>query len=205
MKAPSDKDRLVEVDGRIDDRPLAVVPLHLVQHHLHLGDGVFLGEMPMAGLRRRRRLDVEDRRQRVALDRGVLLEIGHLLHWRPAPIDEMIGAARHSGRFRARPIGLEARVGVIAALGRLDPGELDAAARDRVPVDVALELGDVDAVDRVVGRPRQIRAERIQRTARRCRNPRARWRAQARLRSGHGKREFLPSGIVSLSKSLREL
>ena len=158
------KDRLVEVDGRIDDRPLAVVPLHLVEHHLHLGNGVFLSEMPMAGLRRRRRLNIQDRRQRVALDRGVLLEIGHLLHWRPAPIDEMIGSAWDSGRFRARPIGLEARVGVIAAFGRLDPGKFDAAARDRVPVDVALELGYVNAVDRVVGRPRQIRAERIQRT-----------------------------------------
>ena len=42
--------------------------------------------------------------------------------------------------------------GAIAALGRLDPGELDAAVGDRTPVDVALELGNVDPVDRVVMR-----------------------------------------------------
>ena len=130
--------------------------LHLVQHHLHVGDGGLLGEMPVAGPRSRRRLDVEHRRQRVVLDRGVLLEKGHLLHRRPAPVDEMIGAMRHARRLRPGPVGLEALVGVIAALGRLDPGELDAAARDRVPVDVALELRDVDAVDRIVPRMRHI-------------------------------------------------
>ena len=156
------KDRLVEVDRGVDNRPLAVVALHLVQHHLHFGNGAFLGKMPMAGLRCRGRLDIEDRRQRIVLDRGVLLEIRHLLQRRPAPIDEMIGAVRHSGRFCAGPIGLKARVGVIAPFGRLDPGELDATVGDRVPVDVALELGDVDAVNRVVGRPRQIRTERIE-------------------------------------------
>src|SRR5580704_17116409 len=48
------------------------------------------------------------------------------------------------------PVRLEARVGAVAALGRLDPGEFDAAVGDRVPIDIALELGNVDAVDRVI-------------------------------------------------------
>ena len=146
------QDRLVEVHRRVDDRPLAVVALHFLQHHLHVGCGAFLGEMAMAGLRGRRGLDVEHRRQGVVLDRRVLLEKGHLLHRRAAPIDEMIGAVRHARGFCAGPIGLEALVGAIAALGRLDPGELDAAAGDCVPIDVALELGDVDPVDRIVMR-----------------------------------------------------
>src|ERR1700733_5302832 len=33
------KIRLVEIDGRIDDRPLAVMALHLLEHDLHVGDG----------------------------------------------------------------------------------------------------------------------------------------------------------------------
>ena len=119
-------------------------------------------EMPVAGPRSRRRFDVEHRRQRVVLGRGVLLEKGHFLHRRPAPVDEMIGAVRHARRLRPGPVGLEALVGVIAALGRLDPGELDAAARDRVPVDVALELRHVDAVDRIVPRMRQIAVDKSQ-------------------------------------------
>src|SRR5271154_6676057 len=48
------------------------------------------------------------------------------------------------------PVRLKARVGAVAALGRLDPGEFDPAVGDRVPIDIALELGHVDAVDRVV-------------------------------------------------------
>ena len=109
-------------------------------------------EMPVAGPRGRRRLDVEHRRQRVGLDRHVLLET------RPSP-RSAAGTNRRNDRRRAarrppwrRPVGLEALVGVIAALGRLDPGELDAAVGDRVPVDLALVLRDVDAVDRIVAR-----------------------------------------------------
>jgi len=131
------------------------VALHFLKHNPHVGRSAFLGEMAVAGSRRRRRLDVEHRRQGIVLDRRVLLEKSHLLHWRAAPIDEMIGAAGHAGGFRAGPIGLEALIGAIAALGRFDPGELDPAAGDCVPIDVALELRDVDPVDRVVMRPRK--------------------------------------------------
>ena len=59
---------------------------------------------------------------------------------------------RNAGELRALPIGLEPLVDMVAALGRLDPGEFDAGVGDRVPVDRPLVLGDVDAVDRVVGR-----------------------------------------------------
>ena len=54
-----------------------------------------------------------------------------------------------AGGLGPLPVRLEARVRV-AALGRLDPREFDAAVGDRVPIDIALELGHVDAVDRVV-------------------------------------------------------
>ena len=198
------KDRLVEVDRGVDDRPLAVVALHLFQHHLHVGDGAFLGEMPMAGLRRRRRLDVEHRRQRVVLDRRVLLEIGHLLQRRPAPVDEMIGAVRHSGRLRAGPVGLEARVGVIAAFGRLDPGELDAAVGDRVPVDVALELGDVDAVDRVVASASANPKLSASRGPTPLPQPGSAAASASATALSTREMRILPFGIVSLSKSLRE-
>ena len=40
---------LVEIEGRIDDRPLAVMALHLLQHDLHVGDGLVLGDMAAAG------------------------------------------------------------------------------------------------------------------------------------------------------------
>ena len=98
----------------------------------------------------RRRLDVEHRGQGVVLDRHVLLEPGDFLARRAAPVDEVIGAARHAGRLGARPVGGESLVGVIAALGRLDPGESDAAGGHRAPVDIPLIFRDVDAVDRVV-------------------------------------------------------
>src|SRR5271166_2817579 len=43
------KIRFVEINGRIDDRPLAVMALHLLQHDLHVGDGLVLGDMAAAG------------------------------------------------------------------------------------------------------------------------------------------------------------
>ena len=108
--------------------------------------------MAVARLRCRRGLDVEHRGQRIVLDRRVLLEKGHLLHRRPAPIDEMVGAVRHPSGLRASPIGLEALVGAVATLSRFDPGEFHPAAGYRVPIDVALELRDVDPVNRIVMR-----------------------------------------------------
>ena len=52
----------------------------------------------------------------------------------------MIGAMGNAGGLGAGPVGLEMLIEAIAALGRLDPGEFDAAIGDRVPIDVALEL-----------------------------------------------------------------
>ena len=57
---------------------------------------------------------------------------------------------------RPPPSSPEARVGEVAALGRLDPGEFDAAVGDRVPINIALKLGHVDAVYRVVLRLRIV-------------------------------------------------
>jgi len=54
-----------------------------------------------------------------------------------------------AGGLGPLPVRLEARV-LVAALSCLDPGEFDAAIGDSVLIDIALELGHVDAVDRVV-------------------------------------------------------
>ena len=92
---------------------------------------------------------VEHGRERVVLDRRILFEDLDLLERRAAPIDEVIGAMGDAGGLGPLPVCLEARVRV-ATLGRLDPREFDAAAGDRVPVNIPLELRHVDAVDRVV-------------------------------------------------------
>src|SRR5260370_21905624 len=96
--------------------------------------------MAVAGSRRRRRLDVKHRRQGIVLDRRILLEKSHLLHWRTTPIDEMTGPVRHARGFRAGPISLGALLGAIPALGRLDPGEPRPPPADRVPINDALAL-----------------------------------------------------------------
>ena len=87
------EDRLVEVDRGVDDRLLAEMALHLLQHHLHVGDGLLLLEMAMAGLRfgirLRRRAPAAARRPRPARSArtSVTSSIGAT-----APIDEVIGA-----------------------------------------------------------------------------------------------------------------
>ena len=84
---------------------------------------------------------------------------------------------RDAGRLSPLPVRLEARVAV-AALGRLDSRELDAAVGDRVPINIALELGHVDAVDRVVlrlemaARKDVAREDRVRIPGGRRRNPR---------------------------------
>src|SRR3984957_9419272 len=97
-----------------------------------------------------RRLGVEHRRERVVLDWRILFEVVDFLERRGAPKDEGEGAMRDAGRLSPLPVRLKARVGAVATLGRLDPREFNAAVGDRVPIDIALELGHVDAVDRVV-------------------------------------------------------
>ena len=104
-------------------------------------------------------LDVEHRGQGVGLDRHMLFEPGHFIHRRSAPINEVISAASNADLFGAGPIGLEALVGTIAALGGLDPDELDAAVLHRVPVDIPLIFRDVDPLDRIVPRFGQIEVE----------------------------------------------
>ncbi|ODR99556.1 hypothetical protein AUC71_03665 [Methyloceanibacter marginalis] len=65
-----------------------------------------------------------------------------------APIDEVIRAARHAGPLRRVPVLPEFRIEMVAALGRLDEGEMDAGLAHLPPVDVALPVRDVDALDR---------------------------------------------------------
>ena len=67
-----------------------------------------------------------------------------------AEIVEMIGRARNAGGFRAGPMLVEILVEAVAALGRLDEGEGDAAGPGRRPVDRGLVFGDVGAVNGIV-------------------------------------------------------
>jgi hypothetical protein len=59
----------------------------------------------------------------------------------------MIGASRDAGPLRRAPIVEKLRVDAVTAFGRLDVGELNAGIGDLSPVDVALPIGDVDALD----------------------------------------------------------
>src|ERR1700730_3119719 len=64
-----------------------------------------------------------------------------LLH-RPAPVGEMIGAARHARGFRRGPILGEFLVDPVAALGRLDPGGAKAGGAHSSPSVIAVIVGD---------------------------------------------------------------
>src|SRR5271169_4850005 len=107
------------------------------------------------------------------------------LERRTAPIDEVIGAMGDASGLGPLPVRLEARVGAVATLGRLDPGEFDAAVGDRIPIDIALELGHVDAVDRVV-----VRLEMVARRDVAREDPvRFQWAAAAATRDQRGHRK----------------
>ena len=59
----------------------------------------------------------------------------------------MIGAAGDAGLLRRVPIVEKFRVEAVTPFGRLDVSEMDSRIADFLPVDVALPLGDVDALD----------------------------------------------------------
>ena len=84
---------------------------------------------------------------------GALRDVGDhprgLLLGRGAEIVEMVGAGTSPRRRRRRGSG-KAGVEPVAALGRLDEGEVGAGGAGAAPVDRALEARDVDAVDRIV-------------------------------------------------------
>jgi len=62
-----------------------------------------------------------------------------------ARLEELVGAAKDAGRLHGRPVLVELGVHVRAVVdARVRPG--DAGGLHLVPVDVALELGDVDPV-----------------------------------------------------------
>ena len=140
-------DRRIEIDRGVDHGLLAVKVLHLDQHGLDLLQGRLALQPFGAGRRIGRGFHVEHRRQGVALRRHVLLEPGHVLVPGPAPIDEMIGPVRQARRLGALPVLNEFRIDAVAALGRLDIGELDAAIVHGHPVDIALVFRHIHAVD----------------------------------------------------------
>ena len=119
---------------------------HAGQQHLHHRQRFIAGQIvPAGGLVVP--FEVEHWGQRVGLGRHIGREPGHLLMGRPAPIDEMIRAARNPRLARLLPVLAEFGVEVIAPVGRLDIGEARSGPRHGAPVDIALVAGDVDAVD----------------------------------------------------------
>ena len=106
-------------------------------------------------------LDVEDRRQRALLLRHVADEPLGLVAGGAAPVEEMIGAARHAGAAGLDPVAPEGVVDMVDALGRLDPGEIGALAAQRIPVDAALPARHVDAVNGKVLRLDAAEADRL--------------------------------------------
>ena len=145
---------LVEGDVRIDDRPLAGIGLHLIQHVADHRQRLSLGQLLRALGRMAVPLHVEHRGEGGRVVGHVALEPGHLVLGRAAPEHEVVGAPRHPGPPRPVPVLAEALVHVVAALRRLDEGELRARRLDRGPVDRPLPLRDVDALDRVALGPR---------------------------------------------------
>src|SRR6185436_19117726 len=64
------------------------------------------------------------------------------------PIDEMISPSGDAGALGRIPVLEEFWIEMIAAFGGLDEGEADTCLARGVPVDVALPIGHVDALDR---------------------------------------------------------
>src|SRR5215216_4390358 len=59
----------------------------------------------------------------------------------------MIGAAGDAGLLRSAPIVEKFRVDAVTPFCRLDVSEPNSRVADFLPVDVALPIGDVDALD----------------------------------------------------------
>ena len=137
----------VEGDVGIDDRPLAGMRFHHLEHDGDLLERAPGGDFLRAGARVPVPFEVEHRGQRVGVVRDVEDEPERLLVRRPAPIDHVIGAARDAGALGAFPVLLEFRVEIVAAFGCLDEGEPGAGGAHPCPIDVALPVGDVDALD----------------------------------------------------------
>jgi hypothetical protein len=144
----------MEGDVRVDDRALAGMRFHAIEHHSHLLARTFGRYLAGTGARLMVPLHIEDRRQGVWIRRNVEYEPQDLLVCRAAPVDEMIGSARHTGPFCALPVFAKLRIEVVAALGRLYEGETGARGANPMPVDIALPARHVDPLDRLAVRAR---------------------------------------------------
>jgi hypothetical protein len=130
---------LPEVLARVDDGAFAELLLHVVEPQVH-------ARRDARGVDASIRLHVEHGRQvhrpegahrvheDVGLRDGVL--VGRVI---------LVDAAYEALRRDALPVRVEPLVDVRRAVGHARDGEVDARARRRVPVDLALPLGDVDA------------------------------------------------------------
>lgn len=70
-----------------------------------------------------------------------------LLAGRAAPVEEVVGAAFQPGLVGPTPVLLEHGIEMIAAVGRLDIGEVGALRAQLGPVDVALPARNIDTVN----------------------------------------------------------
>src|SRR5215208_1787711 len=124
----------VERRVSVDDRLLAAICFHRLEHDLDLGDGGFAPDALWARLGVAVPLHVEYRRKSVVVFRHVQYEPQRLLLRGPAPIHEMIGAAGDAGLLRRAPIVDKFRVDSVTPFGRLDVSEMDPRIADFLPV-----------------------------------------------------------------------
>src|SRR3569833_1925833 len=136
----------IELVGQVQDDGLAVAPLDQPDE-----DAQFA---PKGGDRYRlvaitEIFEVDRGRQRVVRARYRAQEIGRLLGSRAAQAVEMIGAAFDARGLGAGPVGGEGRVDIVAALGRLDIGDIHSGIGEVGPAYLALIVRLVDALARV--------------------------------------------------------
>ena len=100
-------------------------------------------------------LEIDSRREGVALGRGDIEEMVSLVCAGRAQSEVVVGPPIQSGFLGSAPVLIEAGVGEVTALGGLDVRERDAVACDAPPVDDVLMMGHIDAVSLALlqGRP----------------------------------------------------
>jgi hypothetical protein len=134
-----------EVGAGVDDRGAAGGGAHqidpLAHRRLNLSAATSIGG-----------LDVDHRGELAAVGaEGLDHQVRLIAHALGGP-EELIRPAVDAHAAGLGPVAAEEAVAVARSVAHPDEGEADAAARDLIPVDGALPLGDVDAAgDRAVG------------------------------------------------------
>ncbi len=137
---------LVKIGRRINYRPLAVMALELVHEDAHLFQNA-LTRMAHLATRFAVIFHINDRRQRIWIARYITNEPVRLFAGVTAPVEEVVSTAANTRFLRALPVGAEHRIEMIAAIRRLDEGEIGAACAQLRPINIGLPTGYIHPVD----------------------------------------------------------